>query len=226
MKTISRTSRKAFTLLECVLAISISAIVMFGGAALLYDSFTLAQTLERGGGLKAHADGVEIFLKSALTCSNISDASVLGERLTSNSDKTIYIAKRPDSIGSSDWRIAYGVLEDRPLYQSPKRFTAEKVCWIDFADGILSIIWKCTKPENHDDTDTPIYRSIVSDKVLRFEYLYYDEVGGWEVEDKLREFASENLMPTYIKIVFGDENEQIERLINIEPFKADTEVVK
>ena len=95
--------RTAFTLVECVLAISISALLMFGGAALLFDMSRLSESLESGGGLKSHADGVESFLRSSFSSSSVSDSSKLGETFASNSDKTVFVAKKPESMGAGDW---------------------------------------------------------------------------------------------------------------------------
>lgn len=39
---------RGFTLIEAVLAISISALVMFGGVALLFDMSKLSESLEMG----------------------------------------------------------------------------------------------------------------------------------------------------------------------------------
>ena len=94
--------RSAFTLVECVLAISISALLMFGGAALLFDMSRLSESLESGGGLKSHADGVESFLRSSFSSSSVSDSSKLGETFASNSDKTVFVAKKPESMGAGD----------------------------------------------------------------------------------------------------------------------------
>ena len=62
---------RGFTLIEAVLAISISALVMFGGVALLFDMSKLSESLEMGGSLKSHADGVEGFLRSAFSTSSV-----------------------------------------------------------------------------------------------------------------------------------------------------------
>lgn len=113
---------RGFTLIEAVLAISISALVMFGGVALLFDMSKLSESLEMGGSLKSHADGVEGFLRSAFSTSSVQSSGDLGETFASNSDKTVYVSKNPDTIGSGDWLLAYGCAYDHPFYVSPTGF--------------------------------------------------------------------------------------------------------
>ncbi len=209
--------RPAFTLVECVLAISISALLMFGGAALLFDMSRLSESLERGGGLKSHADGVESFLRSSFSSSAISDSSKLGETFASNSDKTVFVAKKPESMGAGDWLLAFGCAHDHPFYVSPTGFSPEKLCWLEHSDGALYIVWKFVNPEEYGQ-DCALYRSEVSRRVAGLEYLYYDDVGGWKTEPALRETSTGSTMPEYLKIIFKDGGETVERIVRLNNF--------
>lgn len=117
---------RGFTLIETVLAISISALVMFGGVALLFDMSKLSESLEMGGSLKSHADGVEGFLRSAFSTSSVQSSGDLGETFASNSDKTdLRLEKsRYDRLR----RLAFGVrLRLRPpVLRFSNRFFARE----------------------------------------------------------------------------------------------------
>ncbi|MFR6033372.1 MAG: hypothetical protein ACLUKN_09490 [Bacilli bacterium] len=53
--------------------------------------------------------------------------------------------------------------------------------------------------------------------VVSMSYFYYDDTSGWEEENEIRtSAASSSLMPTYIKLVFQNGEEIIERLICLE----------
>lgn len=209
--------KKAFTLIECVLAISISALVMFGGAALLFNIWGLGELLERGGGLKAHADGVESFLRAQFAGSSIADTSALGETFASNDDKTIFVAKHPDSMANTEWLLAFGNLYDHPFYVSPTGFSPEKLCWLEFKDGTLSVIWKFISPEVYGE-DCAIYKSPISRRVESVAYLYYDDVGSWKEEESLRSTTTVSTMPQYIKLYFRNGEETIARTISLTSF--------
>lgn len=209
--------RRAFTLAECVLAISVSALLMFGGAALLFDMSRLSEGLERGGGLKSHADGVESFLRGSFSSSSISDSSKLGETLASNSDKTVFVAKRPESIGAGDWLLAFGCAYDHPFYVSPTGFSPEKLCWLEHSGNALFIVWKFVSPEEYGQ-DCAVYRSEVSRRVAGLEYMYFDDVGGWKAESALRETSTGSVMPEYLKIIFRDGGETVERIVCLDNF--------
>lgn len=208
---------RGFTLIEAVLAISISALVMFGGVALLFDMSKLSESLEMGGSLKSHADGVEGFLRSAFSTSSVQSSGDLGETFASNSDKTVYVSKNPDTIGSGDWLLAYGCAYDHPFYVSPTGFSPEKLCWLEYKGGVLSVIWKFVKSEEHDQ-ECALYRSEISRRVANVEYWYYDDVGAWQLEPQLRDTTTGSTMPQYVKITFSDGAETDERLIRLDNF--------
>ena len=198
---------RGFTLIEAVLAISISALVMFGGVALLFDMSKLSESLEMGGSLKSHADGVEGFLRSAFSTSSVQSSGDLGETFASNSDKTVY----------GDWLLAYGCAYDHPFYVSPTGFSPEKLCWLEYKEGVLSVIWKFVKSEEHDQ-ECALYRSEISRRVANVEYWYYDDVGAWQLEPQLRDTTTGSTMPQYVKITFSDGAETDERLIRLDNF--------
>ena len=71
--------RRAFTLFEVVFAVAVSAVVMFGCASLFFDMVRTADFLRGNWTLRAHADGVERFLRASFVHSSISDVSKLSD---------------------------------------------------------------------------------------------------------------------------------------------------
>ena len=63
-----------------------------------------------------------------------------------------------------------------------------------------------------------VYRSEVSRRVAGLEYLYCDDIGGWKAESALRETSTGSTMPEYLKIIFRDGGETVERIVRLNNF--------
>ena len=113
--------------------------------------------------------------------------------------------------------MAYGCAYDHPFYVSPTGFSPEKLCWLEYKEGVLSVIWKFVKSEEHDQ-ECALYRSEISRRVANVEYWYYDDVGAWQLEPQLRDTTTGSTMPQYVKITFSDGAETDERLIRLDNF--------
>ena len=87
-------SSGAFTLVEVVLATAISAVILFGCCAMMFEMVNVVEYFERGWSLRSHADGVEKFLRSSFMNSSAVQTSEIGETLANNSAKTIYLGVR------------------------------------------------------------------------------------------------------------------------------------
>ncbi len=206
---------KAFTLVEVVLATAISAVILFGCCAMMFDMVNIIEYFERGWSLRSHADGVEKFLRSSFMNSSSVQTSEIGETLANNSAKTIYLAHDPDS-SLGDYYLCFSANYEHPFYVSPFKFSPDKICFLELDNDGLWIVWRFVVSEDKN-SDPAIYRTQVSPWVTAMSYFYYDDTSGWQEEEEIRtSAASSSLMPTYIKLVFERGDETIERLISLE----------
>lgn len=212
---LGRKVSRAFTLVEVILAMSISSLVMFGACALMFDMVNVLEYFERGWSFRAHVDGVEKFLRSSFLSSSISDASILGTTYANNSSKTLYLALDPDDGALGEYWLAWGVAEAHPLYLSPFRFSPEKLCFLEFKEGEgLFIIWRFVVSEDKN-SEAAVYKTPVSPYVFALAYLYYDETSGWTEENYINTAVGKG-MPSYIKIYFEKDGEKYERIISLD----------
>ncbi len=220
---LNRSVRSGFTLVEVLLSLSISALIMFGCCALMFDMVSLSEHFERDWSFRSHVDGVEKFLRSSFISSKIDDISALGTVSQKNSAGTIYLAKDPEDGTMGEDYLAFGVDGDHPFYPSPTVFSPAKVCFLEWKDGEgLFIVWRFIVSESRN-SEPAVYKEIVSKWVEKVGYLYYDETKGWEEEDEIRsDSASDsNVMPSFLKLYFRRGDETYERIISLEGF-ADT----
>ncbi len=202
--------RKSFTLVEVIMAIAISAIVMFGCAELMFNIVGVSKIFERQWSLRSHIDGVEKFLRVSLQCSSISDVSKIPDVLFSRNENSILIARLPNEIDDGIYRLVFSEKKSHPVYQSATNSAGEKICYINFKEGRgLSIIWFYFLPETEND-DAIIYETKISKYVSKVEYLYKDSERWKETLDLNRRISE---MPTYIKITFSKGDEEIVRII-------------
>lgn len=212
----AKSGRCAFTLVEVVLATAISAVVLFGCCAMMFDMVGVLEYFERGWSLRSHADGVEKFLRASFMNSSAVQTSEIGETIANNSAKTIYLAHDPDNASLGDYYLCFSANYEHPIYVSAFKFSPDKICFLELDDDGLWIVWRFVVSEDRN-SDPAIYRTLLSPWVVSMSYFYYDDTSGWEEEDEIRTSAtSSSLMPTYIKIVFQRGGETIERLVCLE----------
>ncbi len=211
--------KPAFTLIEVVLAMSVSAIVMLGCCLMMFDLMTTAERLERGWSLKSHADGVERFLRASFNTSLLLYPSRINDVQAQNASKTLAIAELPESV-SSDYGVVFAVNGQHPLFLSPTKFSPAKICWLNLDDDGLSIIWRHANPEDKN-SDAAVYKTKISPFVKQIGYLYQDE-SGWREEDELDTSGlntsgteGNSNMPSYIKLYFSRGDEKLERIISL-----------
>ena len=206
-------SRKAFTIIEVILAMTISAIVMFGCASLMFDMISVSERLERSWTLKSHADGVERFLRSAISTSLIMHPTRIQDVLATYPSKTMCISQPPEQNSASDYYLTFGVNGSHPLFVSPTGFSPAKICWLyhDEDEG-LSIIWRHANAE-FENSDVGVYKTKISPFVKEIIYIYDDD-NGWTEESEIDSTDSSKL-PYYIKLKFVRGDEKIERVISL-----------
>ena len=205
--------RRAFTLVETVLALAVSAMIMLACAQLLFDTAHTGEILARGGSLRAHADGVEKFLTYAFSRSNAS-ALTFDESL-SNKSGEILAAPLPDELGGNrDYRVVFTEKTAHPLYAAPLGLSPEKVCYLDFEeDAGLFIVWHFTQSEDRKN-DRAIYKTRISPYASEILYIYNDG-RRWREEPQLT--TRTEAMPEFVKIKFSRSGETLERIIALSP---------
>ncbi len=203
-------NRRAFTLIETILALSIATIVMFGGSVTLFNMLSVSERLERSWTLKSHADGVEKFLRNSIKSAIAVHPERIKNVLARYPSNNLFLAQPPESVDSDDYILAFEINEPHPLFVSPTGFSAEKICYLMKDDKTLSLIWRHANAE-FENSEAGIYKTALSPFIEEITYFYDDET-GWEEENEIDDTDSSKL-PYYIKIVFARGEEKIERII-------------
>lgn len=197
--------RRAFTLLEVVLAMSVAAVVMFGCAATLLNLANTAERVEGGWSLTKHADGAEKFLRAAFINSALLHASKIGNVSHQNASNTLAVAEIPES---SETALAFEIDEQTPILLAAERFSPEKICYLSHDTDGLSLVWRHANAEKKN-SGAVLYKTPLSPYVKKISYLLPD-TNGWREEDDLSNIGD---MPSYVKLLFERAGEKIERII-------------
>lgn len=197
--------RRAFTLLEVVLAMSVAAVVMFGCAATLLNLVNTAERVEGGWSLTKHADGAEKFLREAFINSALLHASKIGNVSHQNASNTLAVAEIPES---SETALAFEIDEQTPILLAAERFSPEKICYLSHDTDGLSLVWRHANAEKKN-SEAVLYKTPLSPYVKKISYLLPD-TNGWREEDDLSNIGD---MPSYVKLLFERAGEKIERII-------------
>ena len=207
-------ARRAFTLIETVLAVALSAAIMLACAELIFLLVKTSEQFEGKWSLRGHADGVERFLRASLLNSAISDTSGVEEKLYDLNKNSVLVAKLPAELRENTYHIVFSARKPHPFYLSASAVSPEKLCYLDFKeeDG-LSIIWHFYKPEFRDK-EIVIYKTPVSKFVKSVSYIYPDDT-LWKETPILDTRIT--AMPRFIKIVFERGGEETARVISLAP---------
>ena len=150
--------RRAFTLLEVVLAMSVAAVVMFGCAATLLNLANTAERVEGGWSLTKHADGAEKFLRAAFINSALLHASKIGNVSHQNASNTLAVAEIPES---SETALAFEIDEQTPILLAAERFSPEKICYLSHDTDGLSLVWRHANAEKKN-SEAVLYKTPLS----------------------------------------------------------------
>lgn len=203
---------RAFTLIETILAISLSAVIMLACAELIFNLVKTSSSFESGWTLKAHADGVEKFLRKSFMNSSFSNMSKISDVIFKRNTNSLCVAKLPEEENTNNYYLAFSIKEPHPLFVSATEVSPEKYCFLQFVeDEGLYIVWKFLQSEDRDK-EPIVYRTLLSPHVKDIAYIYYDST-LWKEEKQLD--TTMTSMPTFIKITFGDKVETITRIISL-----------
>lgn len=207
-------ARRAFTLIETVLAVALSAAIMLACAEFIFLLIKTSGQFEGKWSLRGHADGVERFLRASLLNSAISDISGIEEKLYSLNKNSVLVAKLPAELRENTYHIVFSARKPHPFYLSATSVSPEKLCYLAFKeeDG-LSIIWHFYKPE-YRDKEIVIYKTPVSKFVKSVSYIYPEDA-LWKETPILDTRIT--AMPQFIKLTFEHNGEEIARIISLAP---------
>ena len=198
--------KRAFTLVEVLFSLAISAIVMVGACVLMFNMSSILERFEGDEPFDVHVNGVEVFLKSILKNSQMPQDRDYSNTFTAFAENSnLGKGNPPDSMMGDKSKISFGVMDDIPFFISRRGFSPEKDAWLDFREKEgLYIIWTFAKNENYNSAsdDRPVYESLVSPFVVSMSYVYIDEDGRWLEEEDMDYVSSSsvasNQMPNFI----------------------------
>lgn len=215
--------KRAFTLIEVLFSLAISALVMVGACVLMFNMSSILERFEEDEPFDVHVNGVELFLRNILKNSQMSSSRDYTNNIEAFAENSnLGKGNPPDSMMGDKSKICFGVMDDIPFFISRRSFSPEKDAWLDFRekDG-LYIIWTFAKNENYNSAndDRPIYESLVSPFVVSMAYVYVDDDGRWLEEEDMDYLSSNsiasNQMPNFIKLVFERGKESYTRYISL-----------
>lgn len=215
--------KRAFTLVEVLFSLAISAIVMVGACVLMFNMSSILERFEGDEPFDVHVNGVEVFLKNILKNSQMPQERDYSNTFTAFAENSnLGKGNPPDSMMGDKSKISFGVMDDIPFFISRRGFSPEKDAWLDFREKEgLYIIWTFAKNENYNSAsdDRPVYESPVSPFVVSMSYVYIDEDGRWLEEEDMDYISSSsvasNQMPNFIKLVFERGKETHTRYISL-----------
>ncbi len=215
--------KRAFTLIEVLFSLAISAIVMVGACVLMFNMSSILERFEGDEPFDVHVNGVEVFLKNILKNSQMPQERDYSNTFTAFAENSnLGKGNPPDSMMGDKSKISFGVMDDIPFFISRRGFSPEKDAWLDFREKEgLYIIWTFAKNENYNSAsdDRPVYESPVSPFVVSMSYVYIDEDGRWLEEEDMDYISSSsvasNQMPNFIKLVFERGKETHTRYISL-----------
>lgn len=203
--------RRAFTLFEVVFAVAVSAVVMFGCASLFFDMVHTADSLRGNWTLRAHADGVERFLRASFVHSSISDVSKLSDAVFARNKNSLCFARLPEQERGADYHLAFSDKTANPLYVSATGAVGEKLCFLDLTEGEgLFVVWTFVQSEDRKNASA-VYRTQLS-PFVREMYFIYKDATLWKEEAAIDSRAK---MPQFLKLVFERGGERIERVVSL-----------
>lgn len=202
--------RAGLTLIEMILTLAIVGMVMM---ALAFHTFSLSRIWMDDTDhdfFQQHAEGVALFINSALSQSRASTAE-------GTEALPVQWGRPPDWSELDPPLLMFRQTEAPPLFAREGMRLPDVVCYLHFErrEG-LSLLWYSELQEEFERLDD-LYRTPVSRWVERLEYCYYDpETDRWEIlDDPRRDENDEFELPQFIRLHFAHEEETTSRNVFI-----------
>ncbi|MGJ8650096.1 MAG: PulJ/GspJ family protein [Opitutaceae bacterium] len=213
----NQSPKRAFTLLEVILAIAITGFVLAAATSFVVSISRIWVDREERHFFEDHVDGVTEFLNACFTSAGMevalgdsttdnTDTSTEGEvrlevgggnneatsengGLLRSSEEPVGLGRLPGSADYEDPLISFKLIEVPPLLINLDDEPIIGIeAFIHFEDGEgLSLLWYSILQEEVEDVND-LRRTEISQLVTDIQYVYWDEkIEQWEVEDKLME---------------------------------------
>ena len=204
-------SKRGVSLIEMLIAISISALLFTGLSIHLYAMTKAWQDGTDYDFFEQHVEGVALFLNQALA-----ESEVIAATEDEEQQLPVEWARPPGWGDLEDPLLSYRLAEAPPLFVRPEIQLPDITAYLHFEDGEgLSILWFTALEEEEVEETRDLFRTLVSPFVTGIIYCYYDrEDDDWTEEDEPERDDDDNLLlPHFLKLTFEYENEDYERTI-------------
>lgn len=221
--------KRAFSLVEVLLALAIGGLVLAAATSLLVTiSQAWANRPATRDAFDAHVNGVAHSLTAMLEEATIPVG-------VSSRKKAITLGRAPGFSETDDPLLQFYLREAPPLFFWPNPSeVASRVhafLQVDERDG-LCLLWysdlqeleKNDKGQREPEDDDELFCTLISPFCTEVYYCYYgeedagpDDPKSWEIEDELEEdIDSGNFrLPAFAKLVFRWDEENLERVISL-----------
>ena len=193
--------RRAFTLIELLLAISLASILLVSAAGLLLNLSELYFTARNKPDHDMHVRNVTHFMSQVLdSVSQPVLENPFDKKSKKQSADPIQWSTIPgDSMGEKD-HLSFQYSKSMPIIYWETGPLPAITAWIHHEpDQGLFLLWQTNRQAREDPDD--YMKSLISPYVTEMHYQYYDaESDEWE-EDKA-DFESNQAMPKMIQFVF------------------------
>ena len=239
----AHSSRRAFTLLEVLLAIAVAGILIAASSYMIVSYSAIWALRTDDDSFEEHADGVAVFLQKAFdeassrfqptwkeqkdsdTSTDTSDENT-SEVESSKSDGLwtnagVSMARIDETSSSEVPKLHFSFFQFPPaLGETAPPTTLGVEAWLKFDERRgLFIVWKDTRSVQDGvvSNDKDLLRaSSVSPFVTKMDYIYRDDdTKRWEEYDAPHEFADSYTLPIFIRLTFTLNGQKTVRTIRI-----------
>jgi prepilin-type N-terminal cleavage/methylation domain-containing protein len=236
--------RRAFTLLEILLAISVAGILIAASSYMVVSFGTIWTLRTDDDSFEEHADGVAAFLSRSFDEASSRYQPTWKEQKDSDtaSDTSTEKVSEADSTKSNGYWSNAGVtmarIDDTSMSETPTLHfyffqfppalgeaapstTVGVEAWLKF-DGKngLYIVWKdiWSIEETAASSDKDLLRaSVISPFVTKIEYIYWDsDMKRWEEYETPHENSDTYAVPTFIRLTFTMNGQETVRTIHVQ----------
>ena len=208
--------RKAFTLIETVLAIAIGAIILTAASIFLFSVTQLYIRASTDPILTSHIQNVTTYLESTFQS---------GQKIPQemNSSKTLKESKSAGALSWSNFNhlsnlsdplLSFIIDEPNELLSNDEGPFTPRICALQFEkDNGLFFIWQ--NLDEYKKESDEAFRTRISPLITNLTYNYYkEESNEWKNSDKPEESADGDLLaPTSIELTFTHEENEYKEVI-------------
>jgi prepilin-type N-terminal cleavage/methylation domain-containing protein len=202
-------ARRAFTLLEVLIAMAIVALVL---VAMNTFVFSMGELWGRNSDLRLfelHVRNVTRFLQRELQTASLPPFAAVNET-------GISVQETKSPSGFTDNLLTFELPEGSRLFAWPERPLPDVVCALSVRDREgLFILWRSRLEKKFEDD--PPRESIITPWVTEMSYEYYDpDFKSWKNERSLRrEGSGEYVVPQRLRLKFSYNGRTLESVIGL-----------